>query len=344
MNPPLLKNTKPKRIHWFVKLVALSFFIFLGLGIFFYNELGPVDVNDNVDRLFEVSRGATSTQIAKDLEKKGLLKNSHAFIFYNRLTGNINKLKAGHFLLSPAMSVQEITTKLVEGKVATISFTIPEGYTLKQIADVLVKKEITTENEFWAVVKEGEFAFPFLNDLPQTEKRLEGYLFPDTYKIPLGMSVNDVLKMMLKRFDAVFKQLPPNNTGLSTHELVTLASIVEGEGLLDRERPIIASVFFNRLKIGQRLEACATVQYALGKRASRILIEDTKIESPYNTYLHEGLPPGPVGCPGEASLRAVLEPAETAYYYFVAKKDNSGEHVFSKTFEEHKRNKWKLGY
>ncbi|NLO75413.1 MAG: endolytic transglycosylase MltG [Clostridia bacterium] len=344
MNPPLLKNIKTKRIHWHTKLVVLLVLIALGLGIYFYNQLGPVDLNDQVDRLFVVNRGATSMQIAKNLAEEGLIKNIHTFIIYNRLTCNIKKLKAGHFLLNPAMSVQEITAKLVEGKVATISFTIPEGYTLKQIADVLVKKGITTEHEFWAVVKEGEFNFSFIKDLPLTENRLEGYLFPDTYIIPLGISTEEVIRVMLKRFDSVFKQLPPNNTGLTTHELVTLASIVEGECLLDRERPIVASVFLNRLKIGQKLEACATVQYALGKRTARVLIEDTKIESPYNTYVHEGLPPGPIGCPGEASLRAVLEPADTSYYYFVAKKDNSGEHVFSKTFDEHKRNKWKLGY
>jgi len=344
MNPPLQKNIKPKRIHWITKLVALLVMIALGLGIYLNNQLGPVNINDNVDRMFEVHQGTTSMQIAKNLEKEGLLKNTQAFIIYNRLTGKTNKLKAGHFLLNPTMSAQEITTKLVEGKVATISFTIPEGYTLKQIAEVLVKKEISTDKEFWTVVKEGEFEFPFLQDLPQTDNRLEGYLFPDTYKISLGMSTKNVIKMMLKRFEAVYKQLPPNNTGLSTHEVVILASIVEGECLLDRERPIIASVFFNRLKIGQRLEACATVQYALGKRTAKVLIEDTKTESPYNTYLHEGLPPGPIGCPGEASLKSVLEPADTEYYYFVAKTDNSGEHVFSKTFAEHKSNKWKLGY
>jgi len=342
MNPPLQKSTR--RIQWVTKLAVLLVMIALVLGVVFYSQVGPVDVNDNLNRLFVVKQGSTSMQIAMDLEKEGLLKNAQAFILYNRLTGNINRLKAGHYYFNSAMSVQEITAKLVEGKVATVSFTIPEGYRLQQIADVLVKKEIATEKEFWAVVKDGEFDFPFLEDLPQTENRLEGYLFPDTYLIPIGMSLEDVIEAMLKQFNSVYKRLPANNSGLTTHEVVTLASIIEGECFLDKERPVVASVFLNRLKIGQRLESCATVQYALGKKKERILIVDTEIESPFNTYRIKGLPPGPIGCPGEASLRAVLDPADTDYYYFVAKKDNSGEQVFARTFEEHSRNKWKLGY
>lgn len=342
MNPPLQKNMK--RIQGVMRLLALVMVMGVFLGAIFYSQLGPVNAKDNVDRLFVVNKGDTSMQIAKNLEKEGFLKNAQVFVFYARLTGNLNKLKAGHYLFNPAMDVRQITTKLVEGKVAAITFTIPEGYHLQQIAEVLVKKEITTEKEFWAVVKEGDFAYPFLQDLPRTERRLEGYLFPDTYTIPLGMSTEEVIKMMLKRFDAVYKKLPPNKTGLTTHEVVTLASIIEGECLLDRERPLVASVFFNRLKIGQKLEADATVQYALETRKQRVLITDTKIESAYNTYRNKGLPPGPIGCPGEASLRAVLEPTDTNYFYFVARKDKSGEHVFAKTFAEHKKNKRVLGY
>lgn len=342
MNPPLQKNTR--RIQKVSKLVVLLIMLTLVLVMNFYRQIEPVDLNDTLDRLLVVNQGATTRQIAQSLEKEGLIKNAQVFVLYNRLTGNINKLKAGHYLLNSAMSLQEISAKLVEGKVATIKFTIPEGYTLKQIADVLVKKEITTEKEFWAVVKEGEFNFSFLKDLPQTENRLEGYLFPDTYKIPIGMPIEDVILVMLKQFETVSKRFPPNNSGLTTHEVVTLASIVEGECFLDKEKPLVASVFLNRLQIRQRLESCATVQYALGEKKKRLLYIDTEIESPYNTYRINGLPPGPIGCPGEASLRAVLEPADTDYYFFVAKKDNSGEQVFARTFDEHNRNKRELGY
>ncbi|MGI6588932.1 MAG: endolytic transglycosylase MltG [Peptococcia bacterium] len=342
MSPFLQKNTK--RMRGTLKFIALIVVLGVFLSTFFYSQLGSVDSEDNVDRLFVVKHGTTSTQIAKNLEKEGLIKNSQAFVFYAKLTRNLSKLKAGHYLFNPSMNIPQIIAKLVEGKVASISFTIPEGYCLQQIAEVLAKKEIMTEKEFWAVVKEGDFTYSFLQDLPQTEKRLEGYLFPDTYIIPMGASAEEVIAMMLRRFDTIYKKLPPNKTRLTTHEVVTLASIIEGECLLDRERSIVASVFLNRLKIGQKLEADATVQYILEERKQRVLFKDTEIESAYNTYRNKGLPPGPIGCPGEASLRAVLEPADTNYFYFVAKKDNSGEHVFARTFDEHKRNKKKLGY
>mgnify|MGYP005856033923 CR=1 FL=1 len=149
---------------------------------------------------------------------------------------------------------------------------------------------------------------------------------------------------MLKRFEQIIKKMPPNRTGLSLHELVTLASLVEGESVLDEERSLIASVFLNRLRINMKLDSDATIQYLFDKRKDRVLYKDLEIKSPYNTYLNRGLPPGPIGSPGEASLRAVFEPAESKFFYFVAKKDGSGEHVFSRTREEHDANKRKLGY
>jgi UPF0755 protein len=225
-----------------------------------------------------------------------------------------------------------------------MSFTILEGYDLHQILQVLIDKGITTEEEYWNVVQNHPYDYPFLQDLPNVEMRLEGYLFPDTYIIPMGMSVENVLDVMLRRFEQIHKRMPENQTGLSLHEVVTLASIIEGESLLDKERPLIASVFLNRLNIGMKLDSCATIQYILGERKERLLFSDLEIESPYNTYLNKGLPPSPIGSPGEASLRAVLEAEDTKYMYFVAKKDGSGEHVFSKTLQEHNRNKVILGY
>ena len=330
---------------------VLMLFIILGflLGITavtwkIINPLGPVNCHAQEEQLFRVKAGSSSSLIARDLEKAGLLKNRRVFNIYARLSGDAGKFKAGQYLLNPAMDALTIMEKLVRGKVATLTFTIPEGYHLRQIAQVFAKEGIAEEKEFWDVVENGQFTQSFLQDLPQTERRLEGYLFPDTYIIPKGMPVKEVIELMLQRFAQVYKQLPANNTGLSMHEVVTLASIVEGESVLDEERPIIASVFFNRLKIGQRLEADATLQYVFAERKGRVLYEDLEIASPYNTYRHQGLPPGPIGSPGEASLRAVLEPKDTTYYYFVARKDNSGEHVFARTLAEHNRNKRQLGY
>lgn len=332
------KRYRPKRILSFFLL-----FIFL-LGAVFYSQLGSVNNNVNQEEIFDVKKGSTPVTIAHELYEKGFIKNEKSFLLYSRLTGNIDKMKAGQYLLSPSMNIPEIVNMLVLGKVVTISFTIPEGYTLRQIAEVLINKEISTEDEFWRVVKDGQFDYDFMAELPDGDRRLEGFLFPDTYIIAKGMKTERVINMMLNRFQQVMDKLPANNTGLSLYELVTLASIVEGESLVDMDRPKIASVFYNRLNIKMKLDSDATIQYVFEKRKERVLYKDLQIDSPYNTYTHRGLPPGPIGSPGEASLKAVLDPAQTNYFYFVAKKDGSGEHVFAKTHDEHIRNKQKLGY
>ncbi|HQD53644.1 MAG TPA: endolytic transglycosylase MltG [Peptococcaceae bacterium] len=340
---------KRARIVGLVLLILVLFAGVSGAGALLWwraqDPLGPANPQDKEDRLFEVKAGSSLQQIARDLEQEGLLKDERIFYWYARLSGNAARLKAGRYLLNPAMDARTITEKLVEGKVATITFTIPEGYHLRQIAEVFAQKGIAEKEEFWEAIQNGSYNVPFLEELPpRSERWLEGYLFPDTYTVPLGTPVEKVIEVMLKRFAQIYDRLPSNNTGLTRHELVTLASIVEGESVLDEERPIIASVFFNRLKIGQRLEADATVQYLFDERKERVLYRDLEIDSPYNTYRNKGLPPGPIGSPGEASLRAVLQPADTKYYYFVARKDNSGAHVFAQTLDEHNRNKRRLGY
>ncbi len=347
MNCSLAKNKKKSKIS-LTKIVLTSLFmifmVLVGIGAVFYGQLGPAYLEAEEEQLFIIERGTIPSQIALDLKEQGLIKNKKVFLLYARLTGKLNKFKAGQYLLTPSLNIPEITDKLVEGKVATTNFTIPEGYTLRQIAEVLANKGIAEEEEFWQAAKEENFDYPFLQGLPKNELRLEGFLFPDTYTIPKGMEVEKILDIMLKRFNEVYENLPANKGSLSIQEAVTLASIVEGEAVVDEERPIIASVFYNRLKIKMRLQSDATVQYAFKERKKRVLLKDLEIESAYNTYQNSGLPPGPIGSPGEASLRAVMEPAETDYLYFVATKDGSGEHLFAKTLTEHNRNKARLGY
>lgn len=327
-----------------LKFIIFLFTVLVIVGVFFYGQLGAVQPESNDENQFTIKNGSTPALIARNLEEQGLIKDAKSFLLYARLSGNIEKFKAGHYIIKPSLNVPEITKLLMEGRVATQTFTIPEGYHLRQIAEVLEKKGIAKKEEFWHSVKEGDFDYSFIKDLPKDEARLEGYLFPDTYTIAIGMKVDKVLDIMLKRFEEVYEKLPANETGLSMHQIVTLASIVEGEALLDKERPIIASVFHNRLKKNMKLDSCATIQYLFDERKAQILYEDLEIKSPYNTYKNGGLPPGPIGSPGESSLKAVLAPANTKYLYFVAKKDNSGEHVFSTSLQGHNNNKIKLGY
>ncbi|MDD2402049.1 MAG: endolytic transglycosylase MltG [Clostridia bacterium] len=342
MNPILNKSIK--KVRRAPRLFVIIFLIVMAFCAVIYGQLGAVTSDEGKDKMFLVEYGSTPGQIANSLAEKGFIKNVRAFILYARITGNIKNFKAGEYIINPALNVPQIVDKLIKGEIISITFTIPEGYDLRQIVKVLVKNDIATEEEFWEAVKNGDFDYSFLKDLPHNDNRLEGYLFPDTYTIAKGISVDQVINMMLKRFENIYKKLPENKTGLSQHEVVTLASMIEGESLLDKERAVVASVFFNRLKIGMKLDSCATVQYALKERKTRLLFEDLEIKSPYNTYLNKGLPPGPIGNPGIASLCAALEPVDTNYYYFFAKKDNSGEHVFSTTLGEHNRSKKLGGY
>jgi UPF0755 protein len=223
----------------------------------------------------------------------------------------------------------------VQGRVLTTRFTIPEGYTLKQIAKVFAEKGISGEEEFWRCIREGEFAFSFLEGLPADEHRLEGYLFPDTYEIELDETLETVINRMLRRYEEKWASLPSRSAALSDREILILASIVQIEVKLDAERPIAAGVFINRLDIHMLLQSCSTVQYYFEEPKYPLLTADTEIDFPYNTYIYAGLPPGPVCSPGFASLAAAMDPSETEYLYFVARDDGSGGHYFSKTLSEH---------
>lgn len=342
----ILTYRKVNKTKKLIFLVAVMLLLVLAvLLLLFNNLLGPCDAANTDTYLVKIEPGLSTSSIAKILTKEQIISNPQVFQFYVKLNKMDRQLKAGEYELSPSMTIAEIAAKLKEGRVITEKFTIPEGYTLEQICQVLVNKGLVKEEEFWQVVKEEPFEeFEFLKGIPNDEKRLEGYLFPDTYVVSAGMSAKQIIEMMLKRFEEVYNELPPNTTDLTMREVVILASMVELEAVVDKDRPLIASTFLNRLKIGMKLGCDATVQYALPERKQRVLWSDLKIDSPYNTYIYKGLPPGPIGSPGKASLEAVHQPAKTDYLYFVARKDGSFEHVFSRTLEEHNQNKKKLGY
>ncbi len=304
----------------------------------------PVNPEDTQRIIVDVAPGSTPGKIAQILENQGIIRNKDVFIIYARIKGSINDFKAGKYSLGPDMNADEIIRIIVSGKTASRSFTIPEGYNLKQIAAVLVENEFTSAEEFWDTVQNTDYEYEFIEKIENDVNRLEGYLFPDTYNVPIDMHIEAIVDMMLQRFKEVYDALPESETGLDIHETVTLASIIEKESVLNAERPLIASVFLNRLKIGMKLDSDATIQYLFEEHKERVLYRDLEIDSPYNTYRNKGLPPGPIGSPGKASLLAAVQPERSEYIYFVAKKDGSGEHVFSKTFQEHINNKNILGY
>lgn len=320
------------------------------IGVFGYGYIDslfkPVDPKASEIIQIEIPKGSTSTDIAQILEENNLIKNELIFRLYLNYSGNDGALKAGKYDLAQNMDIKGIIQVLVSGnnKIDSVRFTIPEGYNVKQIADKLAGEGLVDKERFLQLVKEGNFDYDFIKQIPNDkniEYKLEGYLFPETYEIRRGATEEEVIEKMLSQFEKEWKpewSKVAQDKGYTVHEMVTLASIVEREVVVDEERPIVAGVFYNRLDDSWSLQSCATVQFILGKQKDTLTFDDLEIVNPYNTYVNQGLPPGPIGSPGRNSIQATIYPAEHDFYFFVTKKDNSGEHFFSKTFSEHQQN------
>lgn len=294
----------------------------------------PVDnVGESV--LVTIKPGTPTKTIAVELEKQRLIRNALVFRVAAKLQGVENSLQAGEYAISPNMSIERMLLMMSQGQTAYQQFTIPEGYTVDQVAELLAEKKLANADKFKALAK--SFApFPYMTSHPDSKYRVEGFIFPDTYRVSRGVSEEELLTMMVKQFDT---KLTPDlrqrasDLGLSLREVVIMASLVEKEAKMSEERPVIAGVFANRVKQAMPLQSCATIQYILGYPKPELTIQDTQISSPYNTYQVMGLPPGPIANPGTAAIRAVLFANNTDYLYFVA--DKQGKHHFSKTYEEH---------
>ena len=306
---------------------------------------------DSTPLLFTIAPGETAVTIATRLERAGLIRDAVLFRLLVRYRGVDGQLEAGDYRLRPNMSLQEIVNALQSGRPSETTTTIPEGWRAEEIAETLEERGLVKAEEFVGTVREGEFEYDFLSDRPEGIS-LEGYLFPDTYGVPPDFEAAQIIDMMLanfaRRFTAEMRQEAARR-GMSIHEVLTVASLVEREARIPEERPIIASIYLNRLEVGWLLESDATAQYALGYQEwtgqwwkSPISLEEmTQIHSPYNTYLYPGLPPGPICNPGLASIQAVINPAETNYLFLYHKGD--GSHAFAETYEEHLENQRRYG-
>lgn len=260
------------------------------------------------------------------------------FKVYVVLTGNSRKLKAGEYLLAKD-SIRSLAKKLAAGKVYSYRVTLTEGIWAADIAELLSGAGLGDRDRFLALIHDPVFVRQMLGyDAPS----LEGYLFPETYFFTKNMSEKDILKVFVQRFKAktgLMFQARPAPSG-AAHDVMILASMVEREAQAADERPIIAGVFLNRLKKHMPLESCVTVEYALGEKKKRLTDKDLEVSSPYNTYRHQGFPPGPVSNPGLAAIRAVLAPADTTALFFVAQ--GNGRHIFSENWAAHKLAKKKV--
>ena len=292
----------------------------------------PTNVNALKKVIISVHPGQTLRNTANLLEQKNLIKSKLKFILIARINGLDKHLKAGEYLLSAAMPPRQILEIMVKGAVNLHKFTVPEGYSIAQIA-VLVENArfgsktdfIETATDAALVIKHGIEA-----------STLEGYLFPDTYFFPRDVTMNKIISTMLNRFWSVFTtewRLRAKDLGYTVHQIVTLASIIEKETGAAVERPIISSVFHNRLNKKMRLESDPTVIYGIKDFDGNLTRKHLNTRTAYNTYKIRGLPAGPIANPGRASLEAALYPDDTEYIYFVSKKDST--HYFSKTLKEH---------
>lgn len=310
------------------------------VGMYVYSVTRPV-ANTGSDTIYlKVEQGMNANQIANLLEAKGLISNAETFRIWSKIAQLDNKFEAGEYLIRTDMSMFEIASSLNgDGAVLANRITIPEGYTVRQIAALLDKNGKNGE-EFKRLAENYE-PYDYMKRTSTSPRKysVEGFIYPDTYNISPSQTEADILAMLVRQFDA---KLTPEireqitKSGLTIGEAVILASIVEREARFDEERPVIARVFLNRLEHNMPLQSCATVQYLLDKVRPVLTIKDTRISSPYNTYLHAGLPPGPIGCIGDKSLQAVLNPDNNDYLYFVADKD--GHHHFGRTYTDHMNN------
>lgn len=315
-------------------VVTAGLAVLLVSGVTVAFALRPLDPHGQ-PRIVTIPPGASSSQIGDLLAGAGLIRRSTDFVLMVRLRGLTRSLHEGEYQLSPAIGLLGIGDILARGDVLQHAITIPEGFTAAEIIDVLARDGLGDRDRLQTLVRTGAtmFEYDFLRGLPTTS--LEGYLYPDTYRIPRQLPERTIIKIFLDRFAQMVlpRWSAHPGTRYSLHEMLTIASLVEREAKMPAERPLIAGVLHNRLRRGWPLEVDATVLYALGRHKVVVTYHDLKVDSPYNTYLHLGLPPGPIANPGLAAIEAALVPAQTDYLFYVARPD--GSHAFSKTFQEH---------
>lgn len=319
-------------------LAVIGFIFFIEFSSFSKTPLNP----DGHEKVFTILPGQSLYTIAENLENETLISSQKYFKIFVRIKKSGKKLQAGEYLLTAADSPETILDILISGKVKLYKITIPEGLNIKETAILMEKQNLCRADEFIRLCHNENLIVSF--DIKATS--LEGYLFPDTYFFPAGTDCRTLISTMVKRFHQIFKKEWLDRAakmGMHRHEIVTLASIIEKETGDPGERPLISSVFHNRLKRKMRLESDPTVIYGIKDFDGNIKRKHLKMMTPYNTYQIRGLPVGPIAGPGAKSLEAALFPVDSEYLFFVSKKDTT--HHFSKTFDEHNRavRKYQLG-
>lgn len=317
-------------------IVYLIFSVSIIIATFLVTVFYWPQNNMNKEIKITINHGESLSVISKKLLKKGVITNENIFEVATKIRGLDTSIPVGTFLIQNVKVNHDIINHLVFGNPERKKVTLLEGWNIKQTSNHLSKEMGFDYNTIVEIINNTIF----INSLGIKSQSLEGYLYPDTYYFFEGENVNSVIKRLVKEYKYFWTDsniTKASSISLTQHQILTLASIIEGEAIYDSERPIISAVYHNRLKRGMKLQADPTVQYIIKDGPRRLLIKDLRIKSPYNTYLYEGLPPGPINSPGFKSLSAALYPDKNDYLYFVAKGD--GYHTFSKNEKEHERAK-----
>ncbi len=329
---------KKNKLKYF--LIAIPLILILGItgsGFYLKNMIYQPMSSQAEEVLFTINEGEGAAEIANKLKYQDLIKNDWVFLGFLKFKDQYSALQAGDYILNKNYSMMDTIGILTKGKVLTDKITIPEGWTQDKIMAELEKRGIATGEEFQSALRK-DYDFSFLKENLETGN-LEGFLFPDTYFLSSRPTAQEIIEKMLinfrERADTLIRQR--KNTELSYYDVLKLASIVETEVSTKEDRQMVAGVFLNRLAIGMPLQSDATLQFILKSDKRIFSLEETKVESPYNTYQHEGLTPSPISNPGLEAIEAVLNPKFSDYLYFLS--DEAGKTYYSETLEEHEQKK-----
>jgi len=333
-------------------IIVVLVVIVIGGGLYFWNQISWSVSDSETETIFTIVEGEGVKEIGANLKKEGLIRSPFWFETYVFLDGSQSQFLAGNYILRENMNTREVVATLTSGQGTSEQvITIIEGWNISEIAEYLEEQGLVPNRESFVAIASvsdsrtiiADKAYSFLNDKPAGQG-LEGYLFPDTYRIFEDAEAADIIERMLDNFGIKFTDQMEQDSAagnMSIYEIVTLASIIEKEVSKDEDRKIVAGIFYNRLNNNIGMQSDATVNYVTKGDRPQPTAEDLEADSPYNTYKYRGLPPGPISNPSLSSLMAAIYPESTDYYYFLNRINEDGSTVFSKTYEEHLENKRK---
>lgn len=331
-------------------IIIILLIIMLGSGFFYFHYQVYYSHGGLAEKkIFKIEKGEGNAIIATRLKEEKLISGKIYFYYYLRKNKLTNQILPGDYLIAGIMTIPEIATVITSKKDDSVKITFPEGWTSKEMEARIKKQELGNADNFSELVKDPgyfkeKYGYDFLKDLPK-EATLEGFLFPDTYFFAKNITAEGIIKKMLDNFgnklaDNLKEEIKKQKKDI--YEIITMASIIENEVRSEEDRKIVSDIFWGRIGAGQPLQSCATLAYILGVNKKQYTFEDTRVNSPYNTYLNKGLPPGPISSPGLVSIKAAIYPTKTEYNYFLSD-PKTGQTIFSKTIEEHNANKERYG-